>query len=68
MKTAIFKVTDQDNLYVGVQEIEAPVDSTREDILELYFEKNEPDSDEDYQDMINTNYGITSDELDISNL
>ena len=68
METAIFTVKNEDNLYGSSLKVEAPINSTREDVLELYFEKYEPDSDADYQDMITANYGILSDELEISYL
>ena len=68
METIIFTVKNEDNLYGSSLKIEAPIDSTKEDVLELYFEKNEPDSDEDYQAMITANYDVSSDELEISYL
>ena len=68
METAVFIVKNEDNLYGSSLKVEAPINSTREGILELYFEKYEPDSDADYQDMINASYGITCDELELPDL
>ena len=67
MKTAVFTVKNEDNICSSSLKIDAPINSTKQDILELYFEKYYH-CEKCYQDMKNANYCISSDELEISNL
>ena len=69
MKTALFQVSNEDDFCGSpAEDIEAPIDATKEQVLELYFNAQFWENEEEHQKIINTNYVVSSDELEISDL
>ena len=68
MKTVTFKILDIDLFYGDTAEVKAPRNSTKQEVLDIFFKQNKCDSKEGYEIMISSKYLVSSDELGISNL
>ena len=68
MEIAVFQVENQDNYYTSPYDVDAPINSTKDEVLELYFDDHTCETTEEYEQMINANYLVSSYELEITDL